>query len=185
MRVFLLPFEILLTKEAQDQLKVNMNFEKKCSYKDIDIDLYEAIEKICESENNVVAVITKRSKTLLDNTLGNILNIHLLAENGCFYRNTRQGGWINLPDETFDFGRVKTIMLNYQRKFESLKIKEKVSEIRLIARNGLYLALAQEILEILQKEIEIVVENNDKLEVLRFDNYVCVRPNSINKVSSL
>lgn len=183
-RVFIVPLEILLNNDILELLKINKEAENDRSYKDVDPDMYEAIHKIAKSESNTVAIITKRSKILLDSTVGNIKNIHLLAENGCFYKSTNQNLWINMSDEDFAFkNKIKRIGLNYQQRLENCQIKDTESEIKIKIKSASNLDFIEPILLSLQKEITATVANNDKIEVVRFEDCISIRPFNINKVN--
>lgn len=73
--------------------------------------LLDALRTLCADPNNVIYVISGRDYEFLDQTLGQIPNIGLSAEHGCFIRPPGAEEWTNLAEQ---------LDLSWQRDVEDL-----------------------------------------------------------------
>ena len=182
-KVFIFPVEIFFKNEALQVLKLHGRGELPLNDKSIRMDIIEPIQKLAANESNAVIIISGKSKNLLDNYLCGIKNLHLLAENGYFYKNTNQDKWTNLSNDELSFKQlVLPIMNKYKRKLENCWIQEKESSIKFKIKETTVSSISQLVISSLHKEIVGALADCDKLEVFRTASSVKVRPFGINKV---
>ncbi|RUS25312.1 trehalose-phosphatase-domain-containing protein [Jimgerdemannia flammicorona] len=62
-------------------------------------DMLKYMQKLAEDPNNIVWVISGRDQAALDEWLGNVDNLGLSAEHGCFTKGPDSKKWINLTEE--------------------------------------------------------------------------------------
>ena len=130
-RVFIFPIEIFFKNETVELLKLGKSIDSGSLAKNTKVEILEPLQKLALNESNVVIVITGKSKGLVDSAIGTIKNVHFLAEDGYFYKNSEQNQWVNISSEELTFKEiVRPIMKKYQRKLENCMVKEKESEGR-------------------------------------------------------
>ena len=182
-KVFIFPIEIFFKNETLEMLKLGKSIESSLPPRSTRMEMLEPIQRLASSEGNVVIIMTGKSHDLADGVFTDIKNLHLLAENGCFYKNSNKNKWVNISGEELTFKQiVLPIMKKYCRRLENCLVIEKDSTLKFKVKGGAHTNLTQLLISTLYKEIVQALGENDKLEVFCTDRSVIVRPFGINKV---
>jgi len=182
-RVFIFPIEVFFKNETLEMLKLGASLDSLPEENNQKNDPLETIKRLAANESNVVIIITGKSRYLMDQKIREIKNLHLLGENGYYYRNTnKQGQWSTISNDEISFKeKVRPVMVKYQKKLENCWIQEKDSTIKFKIKGAVHNSITQLLVATLHKEIVAALGENDKAEVFRSEKSIAVRPFGINK----
>lgn len=165
-----------------NQLESKQNGNDSATTLNIAPEDLEALKILTFVPNTHVFVISSYKVDVLSKSLEAIPNLTLLAENGFYYKMSKQGTWYNLFHCDWGWKTiVQRIMQNYATRTEGVKVENKDSSVIWNYEN-----VKTEIAQVQEKELvnhlQMVLTQMENLEILRGDKKVEVKPVGINKV---
>ena len=182
-RVFIFPIEVFFKNETLEMLKLGASLDSLPEEQILKTDPLETVKRLAANESNVIIIISGKSRYLMDQKIRDIKNLHLLGENGYYYKNTNQSTWATISHEEVAWKeRVRPVMVKYQKKLENCWIQEKDSTIKFKIKGAVHNNITQLLVSTLHKEVVAALGEHDKAEVFRSEKSIGVRPFGINKV---